>query len=88
VKWIGPGGFMSRLSKRVLETALEGESDGHLGYAKHDASGRDGGNSRNGTRTKTVLTEASAPSRLMCRVIVMARSNRKSCVNVNAAWTH
>ena len=29
----------------------------HLGYDKHDAAGRDGGNSRNGTRTKTVLTE-------------------------------
>jgi transposase-like protein len=26
--------------------------DDHLGYAKHDPAGRDGGNSRNGTRTK------------------------------------
>jgi len=29
----------------------------HLGYDRHDPVGRDGGNSRNGTRTKTVLTE-------------------------------
>jgi hypothetical protein len=29
----------------------------HLGYERHDPAGRDGGNSRNGTRTKTVLTE-------------------------------
>jgi putative transposase len=29
----------------------------HLGYGRHDPAGRDGGNSRNGTRTKTVLTE-------------------------------
>lgn len=29
----------------------------HLGYDKHEAAGRDGGNSRNGTRAKTVLTE-------------------------------
>jgi putative transposase len=29
----------------------------HLGYDRHDPAGRDGGNSRNGTRTKTVLTE-------------------------------
>ena len=29
----------------------------HLGYTKHAADGRDGGNSRNGTRTKTVITE-------------------------------
>ncbi len=32
--------------------------DDHLGYGKHDPAGRDGGNSRNGTREKTVLTEA------------------------------
>src|SRR4051812_16045650 len=29
----------------------------HLGYDKHDVVGRDGGNSRNGTRAKIVLTE-------------------------------
>jgi hypothetical protein len=31
--------------------------DEHLGYEKHDVSGRGSGNSRNGTHTKTVLTE-------------------------------
>ena len=31
--------------------------DVHLGYAKHDPAGRDGGNSRNGVRAKTVLTD-------------------------------
>jgi transposase-like protein len=41
----------------VLETALEAEMSEHLGYDKHDPAGRDGGNSRNGTRAKTVLTE-------------------------------
>jgi putative transposase len=41
----------------VLETALEAELDEHLGYEKHQIEGRDGGNSRNGTRSKTVLTE-------------------------------
>ena len=29
----------------------------HVGYDKHDAAGRNGRNSRNGTRAKTVLTE-------------------------------
>jgi putative transposase len=29
----------------------------HLGYDKHDPMGRNGANSRNGTRTKTVVTE-------------------------------
>ena len=41
----------------MLEAALEGEMDAHLGYGKHDPAGRDGGNSRNGHRAKTVLTE-------------------------------
>jgi len=31
--------------------------DEHLGYEKYQAEGRDGGNSRNGRRAKTVLTE-------------------------------
>ena len=31
--------------------------DEHLGYTKHAHEGRDGGNSRNGTRSKTVITE-------------------------------
>jgi transposase-like protein len=45
------------LTKSVLETALEAEMTEHLGYDKHDPMGRNGGNSRNGTRTKTVVTE-------------------------------
>src|SRR5437588_2306604 len=53
----GPGGLLGRLTKVVLEGALEGEMDAHLGYARHDPAGRDGGNSRNGHRAKTVLTD-------------------------------
>ena len=54
---IGPDGLLSGLTKTVLETALEVEMSEHLGYDKHDPVGRNQGNSRNGTRTKTVLTE-------------------------------
>jgi putative transposase len=54
----GEGGLLARLTNRVPEGALEGEMDDHLGYARHDPAGRDGGNSRNGRRAKTVLTEA------------------------------
>jgi transposase-like protein len=54
----GEGGLLAQLTKMVLEASLEGELDAHLGYAKHDPAGRDGGNSRNGHRAKTVLTEA------------------------------
>lgn len=57
VELVGPGGLLTGLTKTVLETALEAELDDHLGYPKHAASGRNTGNSRNGTRSKSVLTE-------------------------------
>lgn len=57
VQLVGPGGLLNQLTKRVLETALEEEMSAHLGYHKHDPVGRNHGNSRNGTRAKTVLTE-------------------------------
>src|SRR6201993_4059718 len=58
LKLTGEGGLPGKLTKMVVEGALEGEMDGHLGYSKHDPAGRDGGNSRNGHRAKTVITEA------------------------------
>jgi putative transposase len=53
----GEGGVLAQLTKRLLEAALDGEITDHLGYGKHDPAGRDGGNSRNGSRAKTVLTD-------------------------------
>ena len=58
LKLTGEGGLLGKLTKMVVEGALEGEMDDHLGYSKHASEGRDGGNSRNGHRAKTVLTEA------------------------------
>jgi len=57
VELVGPDGLLNQLTKRVLETALEEEMAEHLGYDKHDPVGRNLGNSRNGVRAKTVLTE-------------------------------
>ena len=57
VQLVGGGGLLTGLTKAVVETALEEEMSDHLGYDKHDPAGRTGGNSRNGTRAKTVLTE-------------------------------
>lgn len=45
------------LTKRVLESALEGEITDHVGCGKHDPAGKNSGNGRNGTRAKTVLTD-------------------------------
>lgn len=57
VELIGPGGLLTGLTSKVFNTALEVEMAEHLGYDKHDPAGRNGENSRNGKRTKTVLTE-------------------------------
>jgi putative transposase len=54
---VGPGGLLTGLTKTVLETALEAELDEHLGYPKHAVEGHNTGNSRNGTRARTVLTD-------------------------------
>ena len=51
----GEGGLLAKLTKRLVESALEGEITDHLGYDRHDSAGRDSGNSRNG-HPKTVLT--------------------------------
>jgi transposase-like protein len=58
VELVGPGGLLAGLTKSVLEASLEAEMSEHLGYDKHDPAGREkGSNSRNGTRSKEVLTE-------------------------------
>jgi transposase-like protein len=57
VSLLGRDGLLQQLTKRFLEAALDAEMDEHLGYGKHDTIGRNGGNSRNGRRSKTLLTE-------------------------------
>lgn len=42
----GEGGLLQQLTKRLLESALEGEITDHLGYDKHDPAGKDGGGAR------------------------------------------
>ena len=36
LKLTGRGGLLGQLTKMVVEGALEGELDDHLGYGKHD----------------------------------------------------
>lgn len=50
-------GVLKALTKTVVETALEEELADHLGYDKYATEGRNRGNSRNGRRIKTVLTD-------------------------------
>ncbi|GAB2836374.1 IS256 family transposase [Actinocorallia aurea] len=55
---VGPGGMLAGLVKLVLETALQGEMDAHLGRGHGEIT--DPGetvNHRNGARPKTVVTD-------------------------------
>jgi transposase-like protein len=57
----GPDGLLKAITKQVIEAALEEEMTEHIGYDKHAVEGRNGANSRNGTRSKTVLTDNAGP---------------------------
>lgn len=49
--------FIDELFTKGMEQMLEGELDGHLGYAKHSPEGINSGNSRNGKTRKTIKTK-------------------------------
>jgi putative transposase len=55
----GPQGLLKAITATVLEAALEEEMTEHLGHDKHRAPAGGAANVRNGTRPKTVLTEAA-----------------------------
>lgn len=51
---IGENGLLKQLTKALLERAMQAEMTEHLGYEKHDPTGYNSGNSRNGGTTKTL----------------------------------
>lgn len=54
---LGPGGLLKQLTGALVERAMEAEMTEHLGYEKHEISGRGSGNSRNGASSKTLRTD-------------------------------
>lgn len=52
----GVDGLLNRMTRAVLERALQTEMTHHLGYERDDPAGAGTGNSRNGSSTKTVST--------------------------------
>jgi transposase-like protein len=48
--------YFQELYKQGVEALLKAEIGEHLGYPKHDASGKNSGNSRNGSSRKTLKT--------------------------------
>lgn len=55
VSLVGPGGLLRRFTENVIETGLDAELAERLGHDRGGAPIAE--NMRNGTRTKTVLTE-------------------------------
>jgi putative transposase len=53
----GPGGLLTQLAGRVVETALGAELTDHLGYPPGEAPPGGAGNTRNGSTPKTLQTE-------------------------------
>jgi putative transposase len=53
----GPGGLLTQLAGRVIETALGAELTGHLGYPPGQSPPGGAGNVRNGATSKTLQTE-------------------------------
>ena len=49
--------FLKELHSQVLENMLQGEMDVHLGYEKHNVTGNNSGNSRNGSFPKKIQTK-------------------------------
>ena len=61
----GPNGLLKLFTKNVLETALTEEMTEHLGHEKHQAEpGRESTNVRNGSRAKTVVSDAAGEVRI------------------------
>jgi putative transposase len=53
----GPDGLLGRLTRRLLNRALEAELSAHLGYEPGHAPPGGAGNARNGKPSKTILTD-------------------------------
>jgi putative transposase len=61
----GPNGLLKLFTKNVLETALHEEMTEHLGHERYRAhAGRESTNVRNGTRSKTVNSDAVGEVRI------------------------
>ena len=52
----GVDGLLNRMTKAVIERALQAEMTHELGYARDDPAGAGSGNSRNGSARKTIAT--------------------------------
>lgn len=53
----GQDGFLKQLTKQLIEGMLDAEMSHQLGYEKHEVTGNNSGNSRNGRTAKRIKTD-------------------------------
>ncbi len=78
VRLTRPNGLLKVFTRNVLETALNEELTEHLGHPKHQAEpGREATNVRNGSRSKTVISDAAGEVAIDVPRDRKERSNRR-----------
>ena len=87
VQLTGPGGLLTGLTKRVLETTLQVEMADHLGYERGDPSGHGSGNSRNGTTPETLRTDIGGVTVEVPRDRAGAPSHRRSWRSISGGYS-
>lgn len=89
VKLTGEGGLLQQLTKRVSESALEGELTDHLGHEPGERAEGGRENHRNGHQSKTVITEPG-PAEIAVprdRAGSFEPNRSRSGSGVRAGWT-
>lgn len=74
----GEGGVLQQLTKRLLESALDGEITDHLGYDKHDPAPATTAGTPATVRGPRPCSPRSARSRSACPATGTAASSRRS----------
>ena len=80
---VGPGGLLAQLTKRLVERAMEVELSDHVGYEPHCEPPGGAANQRNGTTSKTLITDHGKVAIDAPRAT--AASNPRSSRNASAA---
>ncbi len=82
----GPDGLLKQLTKRLVERAMGAELSDHLGYEEGERPPVEQPNRRNGSSSKTLITEQGAvPIEILG--IAPARSSRRSCPSTSGVLT-
>lgn len=78
----GPEGLLKKLTKALIERAMDAEMTTHLGYEKHDQAKKDTTNRRNGKTRKTLRSD-QGPLEIEVPRDREGNSSQQSSQNIN-----